>query len=118
MGPTFTSILGNGAPIAPAFPTYLPLTLSVNTVLYWPTELAPAGVPTVSDIIDVTATVGGLSIQFSDARDVSPGYSALFNNVGVNTFTVLDAQGNVLATIPSGQVWQVYLTDNTTLAGI
>lgn len=117
MGPSFTSILANGAPIAPAFPTYLPLTLSVNVVLNWPTELAPAGVPAVSDIIDVTATAGGLAFQFSDARQVSPGYSALINNVGVNTFSVKDSIGNVLASIASGQVWQVYLTDNSTVQG-
>lgn len=117
MGPSFTSILGNGAPIAPAFPTYLPLTLSVNTILDWPTELAPAGVPVVSDIIDVTATAGGLAFQFSDAQQVGPGYSALINNVGVNTFSVEDALGNVLATPTSGQVWQVYLADNSTVQG-
>jgi hypothetical protein len=56
-------------------------------------------------------------MQLSDARQISTGYCALFNNVGANTFTVLDAQGNVLMAPTSGQVWQIYLADNSTLQG-
>lgn len=116
MGPSFFTVFG-GSNLYPAYPIYINLSLSVNTVLSWPTELAPAGSPVVADIIDVTATAGGLTIQFSDATQVGNGYTALINNIGANTFSVLDSQGNTLAAIPSGQVWQLYLADNSTVQG-
>jgi hypothetical protein len=58
-----------------------------------------------------------LTLQLSDARQVSTGYTAIFNNVGANTFSVLDAQGNTLLSVASGQAWILVLSDNTTLQG-
>lgn len=113
---TFTSVFG-GNNIAPALPTYLALSIAVNTTLGWPTELTAAGQPVVAEILDVTATAASLIIGLSDARRVSTGYCALFNNVGSNTFTIQDNLGNTLMTVPSGQVWQIYLADNTTQQG-
>lgn len=117
MPPGFTSVF-SGNNIAPALPTYSPLQLSSNIVLGWPTELTAAGAPVLSEILDVTATLANLSVSLSDATQSSTGYCALFNNVGVNTFTVKDSQGNALMAVPSGQVWQIYLADNTTPAGV
>lgn len=114
--PGFTSVFG-GSNIAPALPTYLPLSIAVNTLLGWPTELTAAGQPVLAEILDVTATVGGLSLQLSDARQSSTGYCALFNNVATNSFAVIDNLGNTLMTVASGQVWQIYLADNSTQGG-
>jgi hypothetical protein len=46
------------------------------------------------------------------------GNTVLFNNQGANTFLVKNATGTQLASIAAGTVWQVYLTNNTTEAGL
>lgn len=114
--PSIYSTVFGGNPVAPAIPTYLPLSFAVNTTLGWPLESNITS-PAVAAWIDGTATVGGLALQFSDARQVSTGYATIFNNVGANTFSVLDAQGNTLASIASGQAWVFVLADNSTLQG-
>ena len=114
-GSIYSTVFG-GSLVAPAIPTYLALSISANAVLGWPLESNITS-PAAAEIIDVTATAAGLTVQLSDARQVGTGYCALFNNVGGNTFTVLDAQGNTLMAVASGQAWQIYLADNSTLQG-
>lgn len=115
-GPGFTTLFG-GNTVYPAQPTYLSLNpLTASIILQWPFE-QQSTTPTVAEIVEVNATVGALTVQLSDARQISTGYCTLFNNIGANTFTVLDANGGVLAAIPSGTVWELYLADNSTLAG-
>jgi len=113
---SFQTVFG-GNNIAPALPTYIPLTVSTNILLGWPTELTAGGQPVLAEILDITATAVGLSLRLDDARESSTGYCALFNNVGANSFTVTDNLGNTLMVVPSGQVWQIYLADNSTQAG-
>src|ERR1700722_15400198 len=114
MSSVFTNLFGGGT-IAPAQPSFLSLNpLTSNVVLQWPLEQTPAGVDVVADIIEVNATVANLTISLSDATITSTGYTALFNNIGSNTFNVLDSSGDVLAVIASGTVWFLYLADNST----
>jgi len=58
-----------------------------------------------------------LTLQLSDARQVSTGYTAIFNNVGANTFSVLDASGGTVMAPASGAAWILVLSDNSTSAG-
>jgi hypothetical protein len=53
-----------------------------------------------------------------DATKSGTGNTVLFNNQGANTFLVKNATGTQLASIAAGTVWQVYLTSNTTEAGL
>lgn len=111
----YNTVFG-GNLVAPAIPTYLALNIAANVILGWPLE-SNITAPSAAEIIDVTASVANLTVQLSDARQVSTGYCALFNNVGANTFSVLDAQGNTLMSVASGQAWQIYISDNSTLQG-
>lgn len=116
-GPGFTALFGGGN-IYQANPSFLslnPLTASIQ--LSWPIEQSFA-TPNVAEIIEVSASVDGLTIQLDDATQTTSGYTTLFNNVGAHTFTVLDAGGNTIASIASGTVWQLYLADNTTVNGV
>jgi hypothetical protein len=114
---SFSEIFG-GSNIYPSQPTYLLLNpLTADIILDWPIEQSMAGNNVVADIIDVNATSAGLTISLSNAMEVSTGYTALFNNIGADTFTVLDSSGDTLASIASGTVWQIYLSDNTTTQG-
>jgi len=113
----FNEIFG-GSLVYPSQLSYLPLALTSDVQLNWPVEQNPGGGNIAADIIDVNAASTGLSIQFSDATQVATGYSALIVNVGANTFSVLDDAGNTLASIASGQAWQLYLRNNTTPQGV
>lgn len=116
-GPGFTALFGGGN-IYQANPSFLSLNpLAVDVTLSWPIEQSFA-TPNVAEIIEVVASVPGLKIHLTDATQTTSGYTSLFNNVGVNSFQVVDAGGNVLMTVASGQAWQLYLADNTTVNGL
>lgn len=113
---SYTDVFGN-ALVFPAQPSFLSIALSTNIVLGWPLEKAPAGTTVAADLIEVTPSGGGLTIQLSDATQVSQGYYAIFNNLGASSFNVLNNGGGVIATVASGTVWYLYLADNTTSNG-
>jgi hypothetical protein len=113
--PGFTEIFGGGT-IYPSEPTYLSINMSDDVTLEWPIEQAVSG-DIVAKIIDVTASVAGLTITIPDARQVSTGYTALFNNVGAETVTVVTATGGTIISLSSGTAWTIYLRDNSTEAG-
>lgn len=112
----FTQVFGGGN-IYPSEPTYIALNISANITMQWPIEQAMAGTNVVADIMDVTASVPGLTVTLPDAREVSTGFTALFNNVGANTVSINSTGGATLVSLVSGTVWQLYLTDNSTAAG-
>lgn len=114
---SFTNVFG-GSTIYPSDVSYYALTLdTVDVVLNWPLE-TNASSNIAASIIDVDCTTGGLKIFMPDAGLASTGETVLFNNVGTQTFTVVDADGNTICAPTSGTQWQVYLTDNTTTAGV
>lgn len=114
--PIYTDVFG-GANIYPSEISYSAIALSADVVLSWPEETS-ASSNLATRIIDVTASAGSLSIFMPDAMKSGTGNTVLFNNQGANTFIVKNATGTQLASIAAGTVWQVYLTDNTTEAGL
>ncbi len=113
--PSFTNTFG-GTNIYSANPSYRAVALTANVTLTWPTEVA-TNTNVVASIMDVTPSAGGFTIRMPDASQASVGETALFFNVGSFSFTVADNGGNTIQTIASGEAWQVYLTDNTTVNG-
>ena len=104
-----------GQTISPASVSYESISISVNTPLSWPingNNSTPA-----SNIIDVTATVGGLLLELPPATQVSTGQSVLVRNIGSNTFTVTDTSGNTIVAVSSGVAEFIFLTDNATQNG-
>lgn len=113
--PSYTNVFG-GNVVYPAEVSYRAFTLSANVELAWPTELA-TNANVVSSIMDVTPSGAGFEVAMPAANDASVGETALFFNVGSDSFTVTDNSGNTIQTIAAGQAWQIYLTDNTTVDG-
>jgi len=112
----YTNVFGGGT-IYPSDVSYLALALSANTALSWPLETDGSATP-AARVIDVTPSANGFSVSLPDATQTGPGETVLFNNVsGSYSFTVKDYAGNTIATIASGEQWQVYLYDTTTSAG-
>ncbi len=112
---SFTDIFG-GNTIYSANVSYRAVALNANVTLDWPTETAPTG-NVLSSILDVTPSGAGFTIRLPAANKSSVGETALFFNVGANTFTVADNGGNTVASVAAGQAWQVYMTGNATANG-
>lgn len=110
----YTDVFG-GANIYPSEISYSSLTLTASVYLAWPEETSASN-NLATKIIDVTASAG-LSIYLPDANKTGTGNTILFNNVGANTVTVRNSAGTQVVTVGAGELWQVYLTNNTTAAG-
>lgn len=113
---TYSQVFG-GATIFPAQLTFLALAPVANVTLQWPTEVALPGANVFPDILEVSPAAG-LSITFPSALLAGPGQSILVNNVGAQTISILDGAGNNIGSVASGEVWEFYLQNNTTIAGV
>ena len=114
---SFSEVFGGGS-INPAQKTYLQLTISSDVQLQWPIEQQIGGDDIAVDIIDIDATVPGLNVDFDDARQVSTGFTTLFTNIGSNTVTIRDSGGGTIISLIAGVSFFIYLTDNSTAAGV
>jgi hypothetical protein len=112
---TYTNIFG-GSNISPAEISYAAVSLTADTTYDWALETAPS-TNLIAGIMDVTATAGPWSLTLPSALEASTGQAILFNNVGSNSFIIRNAAGTQIAAPTAGQVWQIYLTDNTTAGG-
>ena len=113
---SYTSVFG-GTTIYPSDVSYLALALDADTALEWPMENSGDG-PPAARIIDVTPDAAGWAISMPDATMTGAGQTVLFNNLSAtDTFEVKDYAGNILATVGTGEQWQVYLAATTTAAG-
>ena len=112
---TYTDVFG-GANIYPSEISYSALTLTTSVYLSWPEETSTSQ-NLATKIMDVTASSAGLSIYLPAANKTSTGNTILFNNRGAQTITVRTVTGVQVVTLGAGELWQVYLTNNTTAAG-
>ena len=112
---SYQNVFG-GTVIYPAEVSYRAVSLTADLSLSWPTELS-TDQNVVSQIMDVTPSSAGLSIIMPPANQVSVGETTLIFNVGAYTITIKDNAGNTIASIAPGLAWQLYITDNTTVAG-
>jgi hypothetical protein len=112
----FTQIFG-GTNIAASEVSYASVTLSVaSTQFSWPVETSASG-SLIANIMDVSSNSAGYILRLPPANEVSSGQTILFNNTGANSFIVQDNAGVQVLNASPGQTWQIYLTNNTTVAG-
>lgn len=113
---TFTSVFG-GTVVYPAEVSYRAVSLTADTELSWPTELA-TDTNVVARIMNVTATAGPWDLILPPADQASVGETTLIFNVGSNAFVVTDNGGNTIVSIAPGLAYQLFLTDNATPNGV
>ena len=118
---TYNEVFG-GTNIYPSDVSYLafPLT-TADVVLAWPVETnAPNALANyvAARIMDVNCTGSSRKVYMPQADNASVGECALFNNTGTIAFTVVGYTGRVICSVAPGTLWQVYMTDNTTAAGM
>lgn len=119
--PTYTSPF-TGQTVSPSPVSYESITLSANTTLQWSINGNNQNQVT-ANIIEVSATTGGLTLYMPPATQVSTGQAMIIRNTGSNTFTV--ASNNSVTSPPSttivsataGVAYYIYVIDNTTIPG-
>lgn len=111
----YTDVFG-GANIYPSEISYSAIALSTDVILSWPEETSTND-NLATKIMDITPSTSGLSIYLPDANKTGTGNTILFNNRGAQTFTVKTSTGVQVVTVGAGELWQVYLANNTTVAG-
>ncbi len=111
----FTEVFG-GTTILPAQPSYRAFDLDDDLTLAWPTEVATDS-DVVAGIMDVTPTDNALTLTMPPADETTPGNLTLIRNLGSDTFTVADNDGNTITTVAAGLAWQIWITDNSDAAG-
>ena len=114
--PTYTSPF-TGNVIQPTDVSYVSLALSGTVQLYWPQYVSTAGQQVSARIMDVVSSAGGI-ILLPNAQQASVGEDILFRNQGANPFTVSRSDGTGSFTVPVGQAYYTYLTNNTTAVGV
>jgi hypothetical protein len=97
--------------------SYYALAFSSNTQLFWPSTVNNSETP-AARIIDCVASTTGLFIALPPANQGTLGADILFRNLGAQAFTVTDSIGGNSFTVPVGISKYVYLTDNTSDAGV
>lgn len=105
-----------GNVIQPTDVAYRGFSISVNTQLEWPIN-GNATNDYAARIMEVTATVGSLLLKMPPANQASVGNDALIRNVGGNTFTVADFDGNTIVSIAPGEAKYIYIETNPDEAG-
>jgi hypothetical protein len=105
-----------GNVIVPTDVSYRSITLSANTTLEWPIN-GNATPNYAARIMNVTATAGGLVLRMPPANQASVGQDALIRNVGANSFTVADYDGNVIVVVAASEAKYIYITANPDEAG-
>jgi len=111
----FTEVFG-GSPAQPADVSFRAFTIDANTTLTWP-NINNDSADIVARVMHVTASAGSLELIMPAANAASTGQDTLIRNVGSNTFTVTDADGNTIIAIAAGVASYIYITDNSTVDG-
>ena len=96
--------------------SYSKIILNNDIKLSWPYPRTEGEI--ASDINNVISENDAYTITLPPSNTVETGTSLLFNNVGSYDFTLLDNAGNPIGTVlVPGEVRQIYLTENLTVAG-
>jgi hypothetical protein len=111
---SYTDVFG-GNTVPPSRYAYKAYTYSANVAFHWPDNYT--GANTLSEIVEITATVVDLEFNLPKATEVSTGRNVLFRNLGANTFTINDYDDGTVTTVAAGEAKYVYLKDNNTDAG-
>ena len=108
----------SGNVVQPTDVSYRAVTLVATTQLAWPIDGNVDG-DYAARIMEVTASASGLSLLMPPANQASVGQDALIRNTGLNSFTVQAFEaGASIVTVAPGEAKYIYITDNSSTAGV
>ena len=97
--------------------SYQKLALNTDIVLSW--DFPQLSNYVIQDFNDVESNNDARTITLPNALGRAMGVGYKFTNVGFNDFVILDSTGSPIQNaISPGQIFEIYLRDNTTNAGI
>lgn len=114
MSNTYTQVFG-GQALPSSGPSYSAVTLTTNTQFYWP-ELA-VGPAIMTDIMDVDCATT-VQLILPDASVVSVGRTVMIRNTGAAQIAVTNFTGAGVTIVAPGVMKYLYLSDNSTTAGV
>lgn len=113
---TYTSPF-TGNVIIPTDVSYQEISLTQNEVLVWPV-FSTGNDLFVSRIMDITANAASRTLTMPAADQASVGTDSLIKNFGSYDVDVLDSDGGAICTVQAGKSQYIYITDNSTAAGV
>lgn len=113
---TYTSPF-TGNVIIPTDVSYQDISLTQNETLVWP-FFATNNDLYVSRIIDLSSDASGRTLTMPAADQASVGSDSLLNNFGSYDIDILDNDGGAICTVPAGKAQYIYITDNSSAAGV
>lgn len=115
---TYNNVFG-GSTISPSQVSYIPYTLTANVTLQWPLETTPNS-NLLASIVDIASgTTGSFNLTLPPANQVSVGQFLIVNNKSSFAQAIFNNAGAILITaLAPGAIYFLYITDNTTAAGI
>ncbi len=111
---TYVDVFG-GDTVPPSENRYVAVSLTADTTFYWPEQAT--GNNLMADIMEVTPDAAR-SMTFPAANVVSTGRDVLVRNLGAFTITLKDSAGGTIGTVAAGVSKYLYITDNSTAAGV
>ena len=105
-----------GTPVNPSRLSLNIIALTANLTLDWPWVNQDTD-DVVAYVNRVTPDAAGRTITMPAGNQAPAGQDQLFQNIGADSFEVLDANGGSIATVLPGVAVYVYLVDNSTVAG-
>lgn len=106
-----------GANIYPSEISYSAYALTDDVTLSWPEETS-TNTNLATRIIDITSATAAWAFTLPEANKTGTGNTILFNNLSAQTVTVKNAAGAQVVTVAPSELWQVYLSNNSTAAGV
>jgi hypothetical protein len=112
----YNNVFG-GSTLYSAQQTYLALNIDEDAVLKWPVEQQVGGDLIATSIMDITASVPGLTVYMPNAQATSTGIQTIMTNIGAESVQVTNINGTEIVTIDPGFAFVIYLYDNSTAIG-
>lgn len=98
--------------------SYQKIILDTNITLSWDFPLIP-NTTVIQDFNDIESNNDARTITLPNALNRPQGIGYKFTNVGFNDFVILDSTGSPIQNaISPGQIFEIFLSDNTTEAGV
>lgn len=105
-----------GDVVQPTDVSYISYSISADLDLQWPINGNVGNV--AARVMDIVALNASLSVFMPPANEASVGQDAMITNLGAETYTVVDYDGNTIVAIAPGESKYIYVTYNGTTAGV
>jgi len=106
-----------GDVIQPTDVSYVAYSISSDLTLVWPIN-GNTSTNVVARIMVITPSTNNLSVFLPPANQVSVGQDTLVKNATAYDLYIKDASGNIITTVVSGAARYIYLTNNSSVAGV